>query len=136
MTDFKTSIPAAAEAADRAGENCAYDETAPKIWDELAAIAESEPHQAVESGDHGLTGLGHAVAGAEKSMKQHGFTLIEAATVVAIIGILIASLVWQAYTCERQAKLMNMRHDWGVVQGCMIEPKPGQWVPMKNYRVL
>ncbi len=69
-------------------------------------------------------------------MKHQGFTLIEAAIVVAIIGILIAALVGQAYTCERQAKLMNMRHDWSIFQGCMIEPRPGQWVPLKNYRVL
>lgn len=69
-------------------------------------------------------------------MKNQGFALIEAAIVVAIIGILIAASVGSAYTCERQAKMMNMRHDWGLFQGCMIEPKPGQWVPMKNYRVL
>lgn len=69
-------------------------------------------------------------------MKNHGFTLVEFAIVVAIIGILIASLIGPAYTCEKQAKMMNMRHDWSLFQGCMIEPKPGQWVPLKNYRVL
>ena len=69
-------------------------------------------------------------------MKQHGFALIEAAVVAAIIGLLIAALAGSAYTCESQAKLMNMRHDWSVFQGCMVEPKPGQWVPLSNYRVL
>lgn len=69
-------------------------------------------------------------------MKHHGFTLIEVLIVIAIIGILAAALIGSSYTCERQAKLMNMRHDWSIFQGCMIEPKPGQWVPLKNYRVL
>ena len=67
---------------------------------------------------------------------HRGFTLIELMIVVAIIGILIFAIVGPAYTCERQAKAMGMRHDWGFFQGCMIEPKPGQWVPLKNYRVL
>jgi prepilin-type N-terminal cleavage/methylation domain-containing protein len=69
-------------------------------------------------------------------MKHHGFTLIERLIVIAIIGILAVAPIGSAYTCERQAKLMGMRHDWGFFQGCMIEPKPGQWVPLKNYRVL
>jgi hypothetical protein len=42
MTEFKTSIPATAQAADRAGENC--------------ELSESAPQQAVVNGDHGLTG--------------------------------------------------------------------------------
>lgn len=69
-------------------------------------------------------------------MRSQGFVLIEVALVVAIIVLLIAALAAPAFTCEKQAKLMNMRHDWSLFQGCMIEPKPGQWVPLKNYRVL
>ncbi len=43
----------------------------------------------------------------------------------------------QEWTSSRDLALKSgMRHDWSFFQGCMIEPKPGQWVPMKNYRVL
>ena len=69
-------------------------------------------------------------------MKQHGFTLIEAAIVAAIIGILIWIPVGASMTCSAKAKAMKIRSDWGPIQGCMIEPKPGQWVPLQNYRVL
>lgn len=67
---------------------------------------------------------------------RNGFTLIEACIVAAIIGIIAAIFVGPPYACKTQANLMGMRHNWSFFQGCMIEPKPGQWVPLNNYRVL
>lgn len=69
-------------------------------------------------------------------MKQIGFTLTEAVTVAAIIGILVSIPVGASMSCGSKAKAMNMRSDWGPIQGCMIETKPGQWTPIENYRVL
>lgn len=71
-------------------------------------------------------------------MKQEsGFlTLLEAIIVVVIVGLLVTALCGPWYTCKQQSSLMGVRYDWGILQGCMIEPKPGQWVPLKNYRVM
>lgn len=55
---------------------------------------------------------------------------------VLMVVCLGGPYIFQAYSCQSQAKLMGFRHDWGPLQGCMIEPTPGQWVPLKNYRVL
>jgi len=63
-------------------------------------------------------------------------TLAEYALIVVIIFVSTTIAITPRYACERQAKLMNMRHDWTFLYGCMIEPKPGQWVPLKYYRVM
>ena len=62
---------------------------------------------------------------------------IMAAAAVALFGAIWGGSFYLAYaSCAGQAEKMGFRHDWGSVQGCMIEPKPGQWVPLRNYRVL
>lgn len=59
---------------------------------------------------------------------------------VSVIGFVVAvfaSGYWaSANSCANQANMMGMRHDFGLFQGCMIEHKPGKWIPLKNYRVL
>lgn len=70
------------------------------------------------------------------SPMRRGLTLIELAIVAAIICILALTLYMPAQSCAKQAKKMGMNHDWELVQGCMVEVKPGQWVPLHNYRVL
>ena len=52
---------------------------------------------------------------------------------VAIFG---ASFYLAAASCASQAAKMGFRYEWGAMQGCMIEPQPGKWVPLRNYRVL
>jgi prepilin-type N-terminal cleavage/methylation domain-containing protein len=69
-------------------------------------------------------------------MKQHGFTLIEALIVAAIVGILIWLPVGAYLTCSAKGKAMGLRTDWGPIQGCIIEHEPGQWVPLENFRAL
>lgn len=62
---------------------------------------------------------------------------IMAAIAVALFAIIFGSSFYLASaSCASQAKKMGLRHDWGAMQGCMIEPKPGYWVPLANYRVL
>ena len=46
------------------------------------------------------------------------------------------AIIAPSYTCRAKAEVMGMKSSWGFVQGCMIEVKPGQWVPLSNYRVL
>lgn len=62
--------------------------------------------------------------------------------ILTAVGVALSVAIWggtfylAAASCASQAEKMGFRHDWGIMQGCMIEPKPGQWVPLKNYRVL
>jgi hypothetical protein len=54
--------------------------------------------------------------------------------------IFIAALlagIWtaDAIQCGATAEAMGFRSDYTVLTGCLIEPTPGQWVPLKNYRV-
>jgi hypothetical protein len=67
---------------------------------------------------------------------QSGSVLIDALLIIAILAVLAIAFFGPSYTCERQAKIMGMRHNWNFFHGCMIEPKPGQWVPIGNYRVM
>ena len=64
------------------------------------------------------------------------FTLIDWLIVAAIVGILIFIPIGASMSCSAKGKAMNIRSDWGPIQGCIIEPKPGQWVPLQNYRAL
>jgi len=59
-----------------------------------------------------------------------------------ILGLLafIAVVLWAGIAveeagCTSIAERMGFRSDYTVLTGCVIEPTPGQWVPLKNYRV-
>lgn len=48
----------------------------------------------------------------------------------------IAFLLWVALaslSCHARWDRI-FRTTWGPVQGCMIEPSPGVWIPADNYR--
>lgn len=62
--------------------------------------------------------------------------LVETLIVAAILALFAAIFYLPQRACEQTAAKMGMKHDWIWGQGCMIEPKPGQWVPLKNYRAL
>jgi hypothetical protein len=67
---------------------------------------------------------------------QTGSTLIDTLLFIAILTVLALVVFAHSYACERQATFMGMRHNWNFFHGCMIEPKPGQWIPIGNYRVM
>lgn len=50
-----------------------------------------------------------------------------------IVGIACAL---ERGVCVAKAKAMGFECSWGPFQGCMIETKPGKWVPLENYRVM
>lgn len=56
-------------------------------------------------------------------------------TIIAFIGFVALLLIGASYSCEKQSKQMGMQYKWGFFHGCMIEYKPGKWVPLNNYRV-
>jgi hypothetical protein len=67
----------------------------------------------------------------DKSDISFGFGVL---VVIAAITCLIYML--ESATCSNKAGIMEMKHSYGMLQGCMIEHRPGKWVPLKNYRVL
>jgi len=38
------------------------------------------------------------------------------------------------YDCNRSWRNSGMRHRFDWWTGCMIEPKPGKWIPADRYR--
>ena len=77
-------------------------------------------------------------------MNKYFFMREEVAIVAAVAAVLvttvIATTVFVGYvssiSCEKQAKKMGVNSDWELLQGCMIEVKPGKWAPLKNYRAI
>ena len=55
-------------------------------------------------------------------------------TIGLIVIALFAVSMGLKYTCYEQTKRMGYNHDWGFFSGCMIEKKPGQWIPLDVYR--
>ena len=51
---------------------------------------------------------------------------------LAIIFFMIA--IGEKYSCYEQTKRIGYNHNWGLFSGCMIEKKPGQWIPLDVYR--
>lgn len=35
--------------------------------------------------------------------------------------------------CSSTANAMHVNHTWGVFSGCVIEAKPGRWIPLDQY---
>lgn len=59
-----------------------------------------------------------------------------------IISALVVGLIsWlclksNAYECRRKAAIMEMNQTFSFWEGCMIEYKPGKWIPYDKYRVV
>ena len=64
-----------------------------------------------------------------------GFMLIEMVLLLLILAIIFAAPYWAKKDCETKANRMQMNYDWRLIGGCFVEPKPGIWVPLNNYRV-
>jgi len=64
-----------------------------------------------------------------------GFTLIEAVLVLAIIGVLAASVLVPPYRCKVTSEAMNKPHRFGYIEGCLIQHK-GEWIPITQFRVI
>ena len=58
--------------------------------------------------------------------------------VSVFIGLIVAVLFMIAmgdkYSCYEQTRRIGYNHDWGLFSGCLIEKKPGQWIPLDVYR--
>jgi len=56
--------------------------------------------------------------------------------VVCTFGVSLPCFALADWSCKSQAKVMGMSATYGPIQGCMIEHKPGKWVPLESYRAL
>jgi len=68
---------------------------------------------------------------------KHGFALIEL-LILATLAATIAGIIYVVgpWGCAANAEAMGRPHKWTLATGCFIEAKPGQWVPLKQYRVI
>lgn len=53
-----------------------------------------------------------------------------------IVGMVWGVLAWKEHQCHAIGKVMGMNVQWSVSTACMIEHKPGKWVPLTRYRVM
>ena len=60
----------------------------------------------------------------------------EITIVITIILILLLSFFGPMNACRIKAGAMQMNYKFGFIAGCMIEPEPGKWVPLENFRAL
>lgn len=60
--------------------------------------------------------------------------VVGAIILMASITFLVAKFA--EYQCAAQADLMKVDYQFGVVVGCMVKTKSGEFVPLKNYRVV
>ena len=54
--------------------------------------------------------------------------------VVVVAAFRVGPLTFKKSTFEAKAKRMSLSVEWSVHKGCMIEHKPGEWIPIANYR--
>lgn len=59
-------------------------------------------------------------------------TFILAVIVIPLLGVCMLS---SQIACKETAKLMAVQHKHTFMTGCLIEFKPGHWVPLRQYRI-
>jgi hypothetical protein len=60
-----------------------------------------------------------------------GFIMI----ILVLFSLLFGGAAWLSMIeCDNQTSSIGFDHDWKFLGGCMIEVKPGQWIPLDNWR--
>ena len=56
---------------------------------------------------------------------------------ILLVVLFCAGLVlWESTTCESRWARAGFQARYGITTGCLVETKPGLWIPEKNYRQL
>jgi prepilin-type N-terminal cleavage/methylation domain-containing protein len=63
-----------------------------------------------------------------------GFTVVEFMIVLAIIGIIFATVLTVPYQCRARWERSGMAAEWGFFTGCQVEVEPGRWIPSDRVR--
>lgn len=63
----------------------------------------------------------------------------ELITVILGFVLLLSSMIYllnifEEYKCNSTWKLSNFKTSYSFSTGCLIEVKPNEWIPSKNYR--
>jgi len=51
--------------------------------------------------------------------------------VVLVIALAMGA---DSYSCRSKWEASGMAVSWGPIQGCLIQPEDGKWIPAENYR--
>ncbi len=54
--------------------------------------------------------------------------------VIFALAVLASPLLWNLFTCQIHEKDYGLNTKWTLFSGCMIETKPGVYVPEGRYR--
>lgn len=57
-------------------------------------------------------------------------------TLLVVIVILLLNNCAESASCHRTANKMKLNSAYGLVTGCMVQSKAGDWVPLDNYRYM
>lgn len=64
---------------------------------------------------------------------QRGSVELIASLLVFVVVVAIA-MVLSSMKCDSRWKLSSLRSDWAPIQGCLVEVRPGIWVPDERVR--
>lgn len=53
---------------------------------------------------------------------------------VAIAVLSIIAYCYESRKCDQQWQNSGMRSEYNLFSGCMLENRPGVWIPSQNYR--
>ncbi len=59
---------------------------------------------------------------------------IAAGLICILTGASLIAL--DSWGCSSKADAMGFRHTYGPVKGCIVEYKPGKWIPLERYRAI
>lgn len=62
------------------------------------------------------------------------FFWVALCTIVMVLAAIILTLWYSDAMCNSKWAGSGMKSDWGLMSGCRIEVKPGQWIPEERYR--
>lgn len=54
--------------------------------------------------------------------------------VLLVLAVLASPLLWKLFICQVHEKDYGVNTKWTLLSGCMIETKPGVYVPEGRYR--
>jgi len=53
--------------------------------------------------------------------------------VIILMVVILTPIMWA--NCNAATASIGFPHRFDFWAGCMIEPKPGQWIPLENWRL-
>jgi hypothetical protein len=55
--------------------------------------------------------------------------------IVLVIAILFGLIIWMSVgICNAQTLNIGFPHTYNIMGGCLVQPNPGQWIPLENWR--